>query len=62
MSKYTAYYCAKQADYRDFAYNWVKATSGMKLTKRQKRGMALFFRPIAKRFGLIKEFKDLGII
>ena len=62
MSKYTIYYNARQEMYRDFAANWAKATATMNLTERQKRGMALFFRPIAKRFGLVSEFRDLGVL
>lgn len=62
MSKYTMYYMMKQKEYRDFAANWAKFTSNMELTERQRRGMALFFKPIAKRFGLVKDFKDIGVI
>jgi hypothetical protein len=62
MSKYTMYYNAKQKQYLDFATSWMKLTSEMNLTERQRRGMALFFRPIARRFGLIKEFRDIGVI
>jgi hypothetical protein len=56
------YYKTRQEMYREFATNWAKATSNMSLTERQRRGMALFFRPIAKRFGLIKDFQDIGVI
>ena len=62
MSKYTMYYLAKQKQYKDFAINWHKFTSNMDLSERQKRGMALFFKPIARRFGLTKDFKDIGIL
>lgn len=62
MSKYTMYYTAKQKQYKDFATNWANLTSTMDLSERQRRGMALFFRPIARRFGLIQEFKDIGVI
>lgn len=62
MSKYTMYYNNKQQQYKDFATNWVKLTSGMGLTERQRRGMTLFFKPIARRFGLTQEFHDLGIL
>lgn len=62
MSKYTMYYNSRQDMYRGFAANWVRSTAEMNLTERQKRGMALFFTPIARRFGLISEFRDLGII
>lgn len=62
MSKYTMYYNTRQDMYRDFAANWVKATESMNLTERQRRGMSLFFMPIAKRFGLVQEFRELGVI
>lgn len=62
MSKYTMYYTSKQKQYKDFATNWAKFTSTMDLTERQRRGMALFFKPIAKRFGLVQEFRDIGVI
>lgn len=62
MSKYTMYYNTKQAMYRDFAANWAAVTSNLDLTERQRRGMSLFFRPIARRFGLINEFRELGVI
>jgi hypothetical protein len=56
------YYKQKQIEYLEFAINWVNATSSMNLSERQRRGMTLFFMPIAKRFGLIKEFRDIGVI
>lgn len=62
MSKYTMYYNSRQQQYRDFAVSWSRVAAGMDLTERQRRGMALFFRPIARRFGLIQEFKDIGVI
>ena len=62
MSKYTTYYTTKQKQYKDFATNWAKFTASMGLTERQKRGMALFFKPIARRFGLTKDFKDIGVL
>lgn len=62
MSKYTTYYVTKQKQYRDFATSWAKFAATMDLTERQRRGMALFFRPIARRFGLTKDFKDIGVI
>lgn len=62
MSKYTIYYDRKKKQYLDFAASWSKVAATMDLTERQKRGMALFFRPIARRFGLTQEFKDIGVI
>ena len=62
MSKYTMYYSERQKQYRDFAVNWKRATESMKLSDRQRRGMALFFKPIARRFGLTQEFRDIGVI
>lgn len=62
MSKYTMYYTEKQKQYKDFATNWMKFAETMNLTERQRRGMALFFKPIARRFGLTKDFKDIGVM
>ena len=62
MSKYTMYYVTRQNMYRDFATNWARAVAGVNLQDYQKEGMALFFKPIAKRFGLINEFKEIGVI
>ena len=62
MSKYTTYYNTRQAMYKDLAANWSKFTENMELTEEQRRGMSLFFKPIAKRFGLVKEFRSLTVI
>jgi hypothetical protein len=48
--------------YKDLATNWVKFTENVELTDYQHKGMALFFKPIARRFGLVKEFKDVGVL
>lgn len=62
MSKYTTYYNTRQQMFRELATNWVKISSTMRLTDKQVKGMSLFFRSIGKRFGLIKEFRDIGVI
>lgn len=62
MSKYTTYYYSKQDQYKTFASSWVRFTADMNLTDRQRRGMALFFKPIAKRFGLVQYFKTIGVL
>lgn len=62
MSKYTTYYNSRKKQYRDFAVNWTELTATFPLTEEQRRGMSLFFRPIGKRFGLIQEFKNIGVI
>ena len=62
MSKYTTYYNTRQEMYKDLATNWSKFTKDVELTEAQRRGMALFFKPIARRFGLIKEFRSLTVI
>jgi hypothetical protein len=48
--------------FREFAANWARATEHLDLTDLQRVGMALFFRPFARRFGLVKEFKRLGVL
>jgi hypothetical protein len=62
MSKYTMYYNARQDMYRTFATNWSDFAKQADLTDTQRRGMNLFFKPIARRFGLINEFKEIGVI
>ena len=62
MSRYTMYYATKRADYLEFAIGWAKAAETMDLTNLQRHGMRLFFKPIARRFGLTKEFKEIGVI
>ena len=62
MSKYTTYYSARQEMYKDLATNWSKFTKDVELTEDQRRGMALFFKPIARRFGLIRVFRNLSVI
>jgi hypothetical protein len=62
MSKYSMYYTTRQNMYRDFATTWANAVDSSGLPEYQKEGMALFFRPIARRFGLIGEFRAIGVI
>lgn len=62
MSKYTRYYTAKQDQYRKVVTNWLTLAADMNLSKKQRKGMSLFFKSIARRFGLIKEFRDLGVL
>lgn len=62
MSKYTTYYKSRQLMYKDLAINWAKFTENVELTDYQRKGMALFFKPIARRFGLIKEFRNISVI
>jgi len=62
MSKYTMYYKRRQLEYRSLAINWSIFADSHKLPNYQIRGMKLFFRPIARRFGLVNEFKAIGLI
>ena len=62
MSKYTIYYDHRQYMYRDLARAWNEWADGSELPDYQVKGMKLFFRQIGKRFGLITEFKELGVI
>jgi hypothetical protein len=48
--------------YKDLAVSWCKFAGSLNLTDLQKTGMRLFFRPIARRFGLVKEFKNIGVL
>lgn len=62
MSKYVVYYNVRQDMYREMAARWAKWSSAAKLTSEQRHGMSLFFKSIGRRFGLINEFRDLGIV
>jgi hypothetical protein len=56
------YYSSKKAFYRELAVKWSRWAATTELTMSEKLGIAKFFNPIAKRFGLVNEFKDMGII
>lgn len=62
MSKYTMYYKTRQHTYRDLAIKWHKWSVDADLTSAELEGISKFFYPIAKRFGLIKEFRDLNLL
>lgn len=62
MSRYVIYYNTRQHMFRELASQWKSWAEDTNLTDDQTRGMALFFRHIGKRFGLIQEFRDIGVI
>lgn len=61
MSNYVIYYSARKSMYRDLANKWVKWAASANLTEQEVAGISKFFKAIAVRFGLIKEFKELGL-
>lgn len=62
MSKYTTYYNSRQQMFRDLAKQWKAWSTTVQLSESQTKGMELFFRHIGRRFGLLIEFKDIGVI
>lgn len=62
MSKYVIYYGTRKEMYRDMATRWSKWATTSNLTEDQIRGVSMFFRSIATRFGLIREFREIGVI
>lgn len=63
MSPYTKYYNKYKLLYRTVAKRWKEwADDYPLLTEEEKRGMKLYFRSIAIRFGLVTEFRHLGLI
>ena len=62
MSKYVIYYNARQDMYRKLATYWKAWADDSQISETQRIGMGFFFRHIGKRFGLITEFKDIGVI
>lgn len=61
MSNYVRYYNDRKTFYKVFATRWASWAAEADLTTLEVEGMTKFFKPIAKRFGLIQEFTDLGI-
>jgi hypothetical protein len=62
MSKYTCYYNKNQKVYRELAERWARWAKTVKLSPEEIRGTSKFFYDIAVRFGLITEFRELGVI
>lgn len=62
MSRYTVYYSTQQAAYKKLAIQWKKWSETADLSEREREGMTKFFKDIAVRFGLVKEFRDIGVI
>jgi hypothetical protein len=56
------YYNENQLMYRELATKWAKWAATVKLTEKETQGISLFFKSIARRFGLIQEFRELGLI
>ena len=62
MSKYVCYYSARKIFYRELAEKWAKWSATTQLTETEIQGISKFFWQLARRFGLIGEFRELGII
>ena len=62
MSKYVIYYSTRQDMYRKLATHWKAWADSSDISETQRLGMSLFFRYIGKRFGLITEFKEIGVV
>lgn len=62
MSRYTMYYKTKQDTYRGLAIKWHNWAATADLTSYEIEGISKFFYPLARRFGLIREFKEIGIL
>lgn len=62
MSSYVRYYNKNQRVYRELAERWARWAKSTSLTPDEIRGTAKFFREIAVRFGLVKEFREIGVI
>lgn len=62
MSSYVRYYNNRKDFYKTFAIRWAAWAEGADLTALEVEGMAKFFKPIARRFGLTQEFTELGVL
>ena len=61
MSKYVRYYNDRKDFYKTFATRWAAWADGAELTTTEAEGMSKFFKSIARRFGLMQEFAELGV-
>jgi hypothetical protein len=62
MSSYIRYYNKNQQVYRELAERWSRWAKTVKLSPEEIKGTSKFFREIAIRFGLVREFRELGVI
>lgn len=62
MSYYTEYYNKNRSLYLTLAECWVNQTNLTRVTDEDKLTISKFFLKKAIRFGLVQEFKSLGII
>lgn len=62
MSRYTHYYTTRQIMYKDMATRWKRWATTLELSEMEVEGVSRFFRSIGKRFGLLTEFKEIGVI
>jgi hypothetical protein len=62
MSSYVRWYNDRKNFYKVFATRWATWAAGAELTAVEVEGMTKFFKPIAKRFGLVQDFVELGIL
>lgn len=62
MSRYTIYYSTQQTAYKRLAIRWKRWSKTANLSEKDREGMTKFFKDIAVRFGLVKEFRDIGVI
>lgn len=62
MSRYVVYYSVRKEMYREMAERWTRWSKSVSLTPDEIRGASKFFHDIAIRFGLINEFREIGVI
>jgi hypothetical protein len=62
MSRYVVYYSCRKEMYRELAERWARWSKTVHLTPDEVRGTAKFFKDIGVRFGLVTEFRTLGVI
>ena len=62
MSKYVVYYNKNQKVYKELGERWARWSKSVQLSNNEIQGISKFFKGIAVRFGLIGEFRELGII
>ena len=62
MSAYVRYYNKNRKVYKELAERWARWAKTATLTTEEINGTSKFFYEIGVRFGLVTEFRELGVI
>lgn len=62
MSYYVSYYNANRKLYKTLAECWVERANSSCLSQAERDSVTKFFRKKATRFGLVQDFRRIGVL